>query len=77
MSGIAVAVTIFSLVAFISGVVLGVVVIVAVASRREDRIFSLTGETPDAVCRGARRLMGAGTRGGWPVEVPGQDDDVP
>ena len=52
MSGIAVAVAIFLLVAFIGGVVLGVVVIVSVASRREDRLFSLTGEAPDAVCRG-------------------------
>jgi hypothetical protein len=77
MSGIAVAVAIFLLVAFIAGVVLGVVVIVSVASRREDRLFSLTGEAPDAVCRGARRLVGAGTRGGWPVEVPGEDDDAP
>ena len=77
MSGIAVAVAIFLLVAFIGGIVLGVVVIVSVASRREDRLFSLTGEAPDAVCRGARRLVGAGTRGGWPVEVPEEDDDAP
>lgn len=77
MSGIAVAVAIFLLVAFIGGVVLGVVVIFSVASRREDRLFSLTGKAPDAVCRGARRLVGAGTRGGWPVEVPGEDDDAP
>lgn len=78
MSGIGVAVAIFSLVAFIGGVVLGVVVIVSIASRREDRLYSLTGEAPDAVCRGARRLMGAWTRGGWPGgEISGQVDDVP
>jgi hypothetical protein len=77
MSGIAVAVAIFLLAAFIGGVVLGAVLIVSVASKREDRLFSLTGEAPDAVCRGARLLTGAGTRGGWPVEIPGKDDDAP
>lgn len=75
MSGIGVAVAIFLLIAFIGGVVLGVIVIVSIASKREDRLYSLTGEAPDAVCRGARWLTGAGTRGGWPVDpVPGQDD---
>jgi hypothetical protein len=59
LSGIGVSVAIFLLVAFIGGVVLGLVVIVSVSSRREDRLYSLTGEAPDAVCRGARRLMGA------------------
>jgi hypothetical protein len=77
MSGIAVAVAIILLAASIGGVVLGVVLIVSVASKREDRLFSLTGEAPDAVCRGARRLTGAGTRDGWPVGVSGQDDDAP
>jgi hypothetical protein len=76
MSGIGVAVAIFLLVAFIGGVVLGLIVIVSLASRREDRLYSLTGEAPDTMCRCARRLMGAGTRGGWPVEVPGQNDDA-
>jgi hypothetical protein len=78
MSGIAVTVAIFLLIAFIGGAVLGVVMIVSVASRREDRLYSLTGEAPDAMCRGARRLIGAGTRGGWPVSpVPGRDDNAP
>jgi hypothetical protein len=77
MSGIEAAAAIFVLIAFIGGVVLGVIVIVSIASKREDRLYSLTREAPDAMCRGARLLVGAGTRGGWPVEpVPGQDDGV-
>ncbi len=63
MSGIAVAVAIFLLIAFIGGVALGVVVIVSVASRREDRLQSLTGEAPGLVSAGARIVTGASTRG--------------
>jgi hypothetical protein len=68
MSGIEVAVAIALLIAVTGGVVIGVIVLVSVASRREDRLFTLTGEAPDAVCRGARRLIGVWTRGGWPAE---------
>lgn len=68
MSGIEAAMAIFLLIALIGGVVIGVVVIVSIASRREDRRYSLVEEAPDAMCRGARRLMGVGTRGGWPTE---------
>jgi hypothetical protein len=77
MSSAEVAVAIFLLIAFIGGVVLGVIVIVSIASKREDRLYSLTRQAPDAMCRGARLLVGVGTRGGWPVDpVPGQDDDA-
>ena len=77
MSGTGVAVAIFLLIAFIGGVVLGVIVIVSIASKREDRLYSLTRQAPDAMCRGARLLIGVGTRGGWPVEpVSGEDDDA-
>lgn len=76
MSGTEVAVAIFLLIAFIGGAVLGVVLIVSVASRREDRLYSLTGEAPDAMCRGARLLVGAGTRGGWPVGRSPREDDA-
>jgi hypothetical protein len=68
MSGIEVAVAMILLIAFIGGVVMGVVVLVSVASRREDRRYTLTGEAPDAVCRGARRLIGVWTHGGWPSD---------
>lgn len=76
MSGIEAAVAIFLLVAFIGGVVIGLVVIISIASRREDRLFSLTGDAPDAMCRGARRFIGVWTRGGWPVDQgPDRLDD--
>lgn len=48
---------------FLGGFVVGVIVIVSVASRREDSLYSLDGEAPDAACRGARRLTAAGVRG--------------
>ncbi len=51
------------LIAFIAGVAGGVVLIVSLASRREDRLHSLTGEAPGPACRGARWLTGAGVRG--------------
>lgn len=47
---------------FLSGVVAGVIVVVALAVRREDRRFSLIGEAPDRMSRSARRLTGVGCR---------------
>ncbi len=77
MSGIQVVVAIFLLIAFLSGAVIGVVVVVSIASRREDRLYSLVGEAPDAVCRGARRFMGVWTLVGGPVDqVSGPRDDA-
>jgi hypothetical protein len=67
MGGVEVMVAISFLIAFIGGIAIGVVAIVSVASKREDRLYSLMGEPPDAVCRGVRRLLGVYTRGGWPV----------
>lgn len=66
MSGIEVAVAVALLIAFTGGVVMGVVALVSVASRREDRLSTLTGEAPDALCRGARKLIGVWTR--WPAD---------
>jgi hypothetical protein len=51
------------LVVFLGGIMAGIIVIVSVASRREDAHYSLDGEPPDAVCRGTRRLQGAWVRG--------------
>ncbi len=45
---------------FLSGVVTGLIVMVALAVRREDRRFTLPGEAPDRMCRSARRLIGVG-----------------
>src|SRR5579875_3334955 len=47
---------------FVAGAVLGVIIAVAVAVRREDRRLSLTGRAPDRLASGARRLNGVGTR---------------
>ena len=48
---------------FFSGVVTGVIVVVAFAIRREDRRYSLVREAPDRMSRSARRLTGVGRRG--------------
>jgi hypothetical protein len=67
MGGIEVAVAMVILFAFAIGITIGVVLIVSVASRREDKLHSLWGEAPDAACRGVRRLVGAGVMGGGPL----------
>jgi hypothetical protein len=51
------------LAAFLGGVTLGVVAMVAVAVRREDRLFSLSGAAPGAAARGARWLTRFGGSG--------------
>ena len=48
---------------FLGGVMLGVVGMVSVAVRREERRLSLFGVAPGAAARGARRLTGLGGRG--------------
>jgi len=48
---------------FLGGVMLGVVGMVSVAVRREERRLSLFGAAPGAAARGARRLTGFGGRG--------------
>jgi hypothetical protein len=52
---------------FLGGVVTGAIVVVALAVRREDRQYSLIGEAPDRLSRGARRLNGVGR---WPSLSP-------
>lgn len=44
--------------------------VVAFAVRREDRRFTLVGEAPDLLARGARRLNGVGRRGMDPRFFP-------
>lgn len=72
MSGIEVAATIGIFIALATGVFVGVIVIVAIAYRREDRQGSIAGLAPDALCQGARRLTGVGTIGpvGWIIPEP-------
>ena len=63
MNGSAASVGYFILAAFLGGVVLGVVAMVAVAVRKEDRRYSLSGAAPGAAARGARWLTGFGGAG--------------
>ena len=56
MSGSAASVAYLILAVFFGGVTLGVVAMVAVAVRKEDRQFSLSGAAPGAAARGARWL---------------------
>ncbi len=74
MSGIEVGTAMVILFTFAIGTVIGVVLIVSIASRREDRLLSLWGAAPDTACRGVRRLMGIWVRGDRPDrEFAGRD----
>jgi len=48
---------------FLGGMVLGVVLIVSAAIKREERRFSLSGAAPDFLTQGARILIRVGSRG--------------
>jgi hypothetical protein len=64
MSGSGASVAYLILATFFGGFWLGVIAMVAVAVRKEDRLFSLSGAAPGPAARGARRLTrfgGAGT----------------
>jgi hypothetical protein len=64
MGGSAASVAFLILATFLGGVTLGVVAMVSVAIKREDRLYSLDGAAPGAAARGARfltRFGGAGT----------------
>lgn len=63
MNGSAAWVAYLILAVFLGGVTLGVVAMVAVAVRREDRLFSLSDAAPGAAARGARRLTRFGGAG--------------
>lgn len=60
MAGVIAAV---SIAFFLGGVVIGVIAVVALAVRREERRFSLVREAPDRLSRSTRRLNGVGRRG--------------
>jgi hypothetical protein len=64
MSSSAASVAYLILATFLGGVTLGVVAMVAIAVKREDRLYSLSSAAPGAAARGARwitRFGGAGT----------------
>jgi hypothetical protein len=47
---------------FFGGLVVGVIAVIAIAVRREDRRYSLAGDAPDRLSRNTRRLIGVGRR---------------
>jgi hypothetical protein len=47
---------------FLGGLVTGVIAVIAVAVRREDRCYSLAGDAPDRLSVSTRRLTGVGRR---------------
>jgi hypothetical protein len=64
MDGSAASVAYLILSVFLGGVTLGIIAMVAIAIRREDRRYSLSGAAPGAAARGARfltRFGGAGS----------------
>ena len=63
MSGSAASVAYLILAVFLGGVAIGVIAMVAVAVRKEDRRYSLSGAAPGAAARGARWLTGFGGAG--------------
>ena len=62
MDRIIVAVAIGMALVFALGVLLGFLVTISIASKREDRLGSLRHQAPDAAARGARRCYGLGLR---------------
>ncbi len=63
MNGSAAAVAYLILAVFLGGIAIGVVAMVAIAVRKEDQLYSLSGAAPGAAARGARRLTGFGGAG--------------
>ena len=67
MGGSSAGLVIVVLAVFLGGVMFGVVGMVSLSVRKEERRLSLFGAAPDAAARGARRLTGLGGRG---ITVP-------
>jgi hypothetical protein len=63
MNGVEATVAIAILAFFLGGIVFGVLVIVSMASKREDRRRSLSGAAPDLAAQAARTLLRVGRRG--------------
>lgn len=57
------AIVIVTIALFLSGAFLGVIAVLALAIRREERCYSLPGHAPDRLSRNARRLTGVGCKG--------------
>ena len=54
---------------FGTGVLVGIIAMVALAIRREDKLGTLTRQPPDVLARGARRLNGLGLRDVTPRDL--------
>ena len=52
------AVVILAIAVFLGGIMIGVLAVMAIAIRREDRRHTLVGEAPDRLSRNTRRLTG-------------------
>jgi hypothetical protein len=55
-------VVVIAVAVFIAGLVMGVIVVIAIAVRREDRRYTLAVDAPDRLSRTSRRLTGVGRR---------------
>jgi hypothetical protein len=55
-------VVIVAVAVFIAGMVMGVIAVIAIAVRREDRRYTLAVDAPDRLSRSTRRLTGFGRR---------------
>jgi hypothetical protein len=55
-------VVVIAVAVFIAGLVMGVIVVIAIAVRREDRRYTLAGDAPDLMSKTTRRLTGVGRR---------------
>ena len=58
----------------IAGIVTGVLIVICLGIRREERRGSLTKQSDSRMDRGVRRLNGAGSRGYYLRVVPNDDD---
>lgn len=47
---------------FVTGILIGVMTMIAMAVRKEDRLGTLTSTPPSAMARGVRRMAGVGLR---------------
>ena len=47
---------------FLGGIVLGIIAVVAISVRREDRRYTLAGAAPDRISRNTRKLTGLARR---------------
>jgi hypothetical protein len=55
-------VVVIAVAVFIAGVVMGVIAVIAIAVRREDRRYTLAVDAPDRLSKTTRRLTGVGRR---------------